>query len=454
MERRPLMDQQSSSGGRGAKHYLVLGLVVAAFGAGAGKVARRAPPAQFRPTGIASAAQIASTADVAPGVTGDLRLRGEFVSNRKLVHTHAASLVELSDGRIRAFWYAGTDEGTQDVTIQTAVFDPRVGRWSPERMVANRETTQRALFRYVKKLGNPVAARAADGSLSLFYVTVSLGGWGGSSITTITSRDEGETWGQARRIITSPFFNLSTLVKGRSFSYADGTMGLPIHHEFVGKFGELLHLDASAAVIDLVRLSSGRSCLQPVMMVEDPNRALVLMRYTGKTRPNRVISTTTGDAGVTWTPPVKSQLANSNAALTGLVLRDGRILVVLNDSEDNRNTLSLVVSSDGGSTWKTIYAVEDKSGAEWQGLDDAHYSAAIETLARATNGAATDAGGYAESVMRQMHSVKGWSFEFSYPSLIRTSRGDFHLVYTWNEAFIKHVQFSQAWLDQRLTETK
>lgn len=448
------MDRRNFFDGRGAGHYLVLGFVLVAFGAAAGKVARRAPPAHFRPTRIASGSPVVPTAVIAPADDADLRLRGTFVSHRKLVRTHAACLVELGDGNIRAFWYAGTGEGTQDVTIQTAVFDPRVGRWSPERMVASRETTQHALFRYVKKLGNPVAAREADGALSLFYVTVSLGGWAGSSITAITSRDDGETWAPARRIITSPFFNLSTLVKGQSFTYADGTMGLPIHHEFLGKFGELLRLDASGALIDTVRLSSGRSCLQPVVMVEDANRALVLMRYAGRMRPNRVISTTTENGGQTWTSPVKSPLSNSNAALTGLVLPDGRLLVVLNDSEDDRNTLSLAVSSDGGSTWKTIYTVEDKTAAEWQGLDDAHYSAAIETLARATNGTAPDAGDYAESVKRQMHSEKGWSFEFSYPCLIRTSRGDFHLVYTWNEAFIKHVQFSQTWLDQRLTAAK
>jgi predicted neuraminidase len=447
------MDRRENIGGHRAAHFWVLGLVLVAFAAGGARVARRAAPAQFRPAGFDSAGQIPPAAGVSDG-TGDLRLRGGFVSTRKFVHTHAACLVELGDGRIRAFWYAGSDEGTQDVTIQTAVFDPRVGRWGPERMVASRETTQRDLFRYVKKLGNPVAARAADGSLSLFYVTVSLGGWGGSSITTITSRDDGETWGRARRIITSPFFNLSTLVKGPAFAYAKGTMGLPVHHEFVGKFGSILRLEAADTVTDMVRLSSGRSCLQPVVMVEDANRAVVLMRYAGKTRPNRVICTTTDDGGITWTPPVKSPLANSNAALTGLVLPDGRILVVLNDSEDNRDSLSLVVSSDRGSTWRTIHVMEDRSGTEWQGLDDAHYSAAIEWLARTTNGSATDAGGYAESVMRQMHSTKGWSFEFSYPSLIRTRRGDFHLVYTWNEAFIKHVQFSQAWLDRRLEEAK
>jgi predicted neuraminidase len=126
------------------------------------------------------------------------------------------------------------------------------------------------------------------------------------------------------------------------------------------------------------------------------------------------------------------------------------MLVALNDSEERRHTLSLVVSSDGGSTWKTAYTVEDQSGTEAQGLDDTRYSAAIEKLAQATNGAVPAAGGYAESVKKVMFSKQGYSFEFSYPSLIRTSRGDFHLVYTWNEAFTKHVQFSQAWLDRCL----
>jgi predicted neuraminidase len=435
------MEPTRSSSGSQARRYGVLGLVLLAFGAGAAKVARRAPPPAFRgPTSEAATPLPPATAGAVPG------LRGEFVSQRKLVHTHAASLVELSGGKIRAFWYAGTDEGTQDVTIETAVFDPRAGQWTPERTVASRATTQDALFRYVKKVGNPVAARGADGSLWLFYVTVSLGGWGGSSITEMHSRDDGETWTTARRMITSPFFNLSTLVKGPPIAYTDGTMGLPVHHEFIGKFGELLQLDANGAVLDKARLSAGRAGLQPVVLVEDARRALVLMRYTGKTRPNRVLTTATDDGGRTWSAPVKSALANSDAALTGLVLPDGRMLVALNNSEDNRNTLSLVISSDGGASWKTIYAVEDKSGAEWQGLDDAHYAAAVETLARATDGASA---GFAESVQRQMHSAKGWTFEFSYPSLLRTSGGEFHLVYTWNEAFIKHVQFSQAWLDAR-----
>jgi predicted neuraminidase len=54
------------------------------------------------------------------------------------------------------------------------------------------------------------------------------------------------------------------------------------------------------------------------------------------------------------------------------------------------------------------------------------------------------------SVERLMSTAQGNSFEFSYPSLIRTKRGDFHLIYTWNRAFLKHVEFNQAWLNQHL----
>ncbi len=434
----------------GSRSYATLGLVVVALGAGVIASIRRPPPATFLPTGRAAMGAISPPATMMPVAGASHDLRSDFVSTRLFVHTHAASLIELGGDKIRAFWYAGSDEGTQDVTIQTAVYDPGAEKWSPERTVASRETTQRDLFRYVKKLGNPVAARAADGSLRLFYVTVSLGGWAGSSITTMTSSDDGETWSRARRIITSPFFNLSTLVKSPAFAYADGTMGLPVHAEFVGKFGELLRLDEAVSVIDSVRLSSGRDCLQPVVMIEDERRAVVLMRYAGKTRPNRVMLTATENAGQSWTPPVKSPLANSNAALTGLSMPDGRLLVALNNSEDDRNALTLAVSSDGGTSWKTIYRVEDQSAVEAEGLNIARYTAAIENLARATDATVTDTAKMAESVTRQMFSKHGYSFEFSYPSLIRTKSGDYHLVYTWNEAFIKHVRFDQAQLDRWL----
>jgi predicted neuraminidase len=275
-----------------------------------------------------------------------------------------------------------------------------------------------------------------------------VGGWSGSSITTMTSGDDGDTWGPPRRLVSSPFLNVSTLVKGAPFLYADGTMGLPVYHSFLGMFGELLRLDQTGAVIDKRRLSDGRSSLQPIVLVKNAREALALMRYSGRDRPKRVIAAATKDAGLSWTPPVKSQLANPNSAISGIVLPDGRILVALNEDEEDRDVLSLVISDDGGATWKAVCALEDQSAVRHPRPDRAQFLQINEALARASGLSAADARAHAESAARQLCEER-CRFEFSYPYLIQTRQGNFDLVYTWNRGFIKHVRFNQAWLDRR-----
>jgi predicted neuraminidase len=368
------------------------------------------------------------------------------------VQTHAASAVELLDGRVRAFWYAGSHEGAPDVEVRTAVFDPARGAWGEEGVVASAGTTQGSVRRFVRRIGNAVAGRAADGSLRLFYVTGSVGGWVGSSITVMTSRDEGATWSPARRLITSPFLNLSTLVRCGPFLYADGTMGLPVYHEFLGKFGEVLRLDASGTVIDKERLGAAGSGLQPVVLVRSPREALVLLRSGGgSSRPRRVLGATTADSGGHWTRPVPTPLRNPDASLSGIVLADGRIVVVLNDVEEARESLSLVISLDGGKRWRTIYQLEDQLARRDQPNED-EYSRTIEGEVRASDASVQDPRPYATSVKRVTYWGRRYHFEFSYPYLVETTRGAFHVLYTWNKSFIKDVEFNRAWLDERVAE--
>jgi len=420
--------------------WLLYGLLVVAFAAGFAKALARPPAVPFqRPA-------VVVPANEAP------KLRTRFVSSSAGPHRHAASLVELRDGRIRAFWFSGSREGAPDVVIRSAVFDPRNGRWGAEQTVADRAGTQGAVLRYVKKLGNPVAERAADGTLHLYYVTVSLGGWAGSSITTTSSSDDGETWSPARRVISSPFLNVSTLVKGTPFHYADGTIGLPVYHEFLGKFGELLRLDATGAVLDKQRLSDGRRALQPVVLVQDGERARVLMRH-GDGGANRVLRSATIDAGRHWTPARETLLANPNAAVTGLAMPDGTLLAVLNDIEANRDVLSLVASNDGGANWRTIHILEDQQASRERLVDPAVYAKAVKAQALVTDASLRDAAPFAESSVQHMCVAQRCSFEFSYPYLILTARGDAQLVYTWNRSFIKHVEFSGAWLARHLKES-
>jgi predicted neuraminidase len=371
--------------------------------------------------------------------SGQPYFTSRYASSKLNTQTHAASAIELKDGRIRAFWFSGSREGAKDVEIHSAVFDPVAGLWGAEQAVATREGSEQALQRYISKLGNPVPARAADGRLWLYYVTVSLGGWAGSSITAIHSEDEGATWSAAQRLVTSPFINISTLVKGAPFLYGDGTLGLPVYHEFISKFGEILHLDKDGAVLDKQRLTAGgNGAIQPVVLVKNADEGLVLMRNASGDKPRHVLSISTTDGGEHWTTPAKTSLLNPDAALTATVLPDGRLLSVLNNQESGRDTLSLMVLKDGGANWNAVYQLEDQHAAA---TDAAHYPA--------TEGGAY-AGDYAESARRATCAGQDCRYEFSYPYLIQAKNGDFHLLYTWNRALIKHISFNQAWLEQQI----
>jgi len=320
---------------------------------------------------------------------------------------HAASVVETSTGDVLAVWYGGTREGAKDVAIYGAVLEREAGTWTPLGPVADRQQTSKDLGRYIKKLGNPVLARDAEGRVWLFYVSVSVGGWSGSSLNYRISQDNGRSWSSAKRLVTSPFLNVSTLVKGTPVLLEDGSLGLPVYHEFAGKFAEFLRVSPEGEVLDKRRISWGRTSLQPIVLPVDRERALALLRYAGDPPP-RILESHTVDGGRTWDVVQKLDLPNPNAAISGVRTPSGRMLLVYNDLEKDRHNLSLALSVDNGLAWTRIHIIED------------------DLVAPA---------GRRRS-------------EFSYPYIIQSSSGTFHLVYTWQKSRIKHVAFNEAWLDR------
>ena len=324
---------------------------------------------------------------------------------------HAASLIALKDGAIRAFWFAGSREGAPDVVINSAVYDPQSANWSAPTVVIDRLGAQSGLSRYIAKLGNPVPSRMADGRMQLFFVTVSIGGWAGSSISTMISDDEGLTWGRPQRLISSPFFNLSTLVKSPALQFADGRLGLPAYHEWIGRFGEFLRIEATQ-VIDKRRMSSGRSAIQPVVFVNDPQTATALFRQTRSSGLAKQIPVSqTLDAGQTWHGSEDLTIANPNSAVAGLTLENGIRLLALNNIEAGRYRLVLLMKPAQSDQWQVVRVLEDE-----------------------------------ESLPNEQRK------EFSYPYLISANGADAHLVYTWDRKKIRHVYFSPAWLMQAYSQ--
>ena len=324
---------------------------------------------------------------------------------------HAASLIVLKDGAVRAFWFAGSREGAADVSIYSSVYDSHSANWSAPTVVMDRVSAEKGLLRYIAKLGNPVPSRLPDGRLQLFFVTVSIGGWAGSSISAITSDDEGLTWSHPQRLIASPLLNLSTLVKSPSVSFTDGSLGLPAYHEWVGRFGEFLRVDAGR-VIDKRRMSSGRSAIQPLMFVNDAQDASAYFRQTRSSGlPKQIPVSSTQNAGQNWQQSEDLAIANPNSAVAGVTLKSGARILALNNIEYGRHRLVLMMSSNKSGQWQTIEVLEDD-----EALPDAQRK------------------------------------EFSYPYMITVDGDDAHLAYTWDRKKIRHRYFSGAWLKHALTK--
>src|SRR5690606_7393355 len=182
---------------------------------------------------------------------------------------HSSAVAALPDGGLMSVWFAGTREGAADVQIRGARYDAQTGEWGEEMVLATRESTRDGIQKYIRKLGNPVIVMTPDNRLWLFYVSVSLGGWAGSAINATYSDDLGTNWSTPRQLVTSPFLNISTLVRSAPVVHADGSIGLPVYHEFLGKFSEYLYLDRDGQVIDKFRISHGTDNLQPTVVPLD-----------------------------------------------------------------------------------------------------------------------------------------------------------------------------------------
>ncbi len=327
-----------------------------------------------------------------------------FVSKEKTRKAHAASAFALNN-KLVAFWYGGSEEGAGDVKIYRAIFE--AGAWGNAAAQLGPAKVTQDLGRFVRKVGNPVGFSHADGRVWLFFVSVSVGGWAGSSINLVESNDQGRNWGKVKKLVTSPFLNLSTLVRNSPFYFQDGTIGLPVYHEFIGKFGEILRLDTDARIIDKIRLSEGSYSLQPVIVPASNSHAMGLMRYAGEP-PMRLLEFETTDGGNNWSQPAKSKVANPNAAIAAVYIGNDKILAVVNDSTMGRSSLSLAIT-DTQRGWKVIHALE------------------FEDVSPASH-----------------------EYEYSYPAITRNRTGLFDLLYSWNHQSIKHIRFNDAWLGNKI----
>lgn len=313
---------------------------------------------------------------------------------------HSAAAVELPDGTIRAYWFGGSREGASDVAIWSAATSG--GAWSTPEVVVDRDQVSRGTRRLVRKLGNPVAYVGEDGRVTLFVVSVSLGGWSGSSVNRIRLDPEGREVVSMNRLVASPILNLGTLVRGAALGAGPGEVLLPAYHETLKKFPQLLRVGREGKVLTRGGPAVRGDLFQPWILESlEAGWELFLRRGEGKEATIHHSHTEGGD----WSDPVAIPVANPNAGISALRLADGSLLLAANPDPDSRENLVLLRAAEPSGPWVRVFTV-DTSGREEDERD-----------------------------LKQV--------EYSYPWLMTDREGTVHLFYTWNRREIRHWRIGQ-----------
>jgi predicted neuraminidase len=290
---------------------------------------------------------------------------------------HASTLVETPQG-IAAAWFGGTHEKHPDVAIWLSFYQN--GTWSNPQEVAN--GIQGNGKRY--PLWNPVLFQMPGKELILFYKDgPAPDEWWGMLKR---SFDGGKTWSTAEHLpkdIYGPIKNKPELL-------TDGTLICPsssedhdwrLHMEFTKDGGKTW--SRTEALNDGVTTSA----IQPsILKLPDGKLQLVC-----RSENDFVLQSISSDQGKSWSALKPTNLLNPNSGIDAVTLRDGRHIIVYNNTKKGRSPLNVAISKDG-QNWQDIAILENEPGGE-----------------------------------------------FSYPAVIQAKDGRVHITYTWKRKKIMHV---------------
>lgn len=317
--------------------------------------------------------------------------------------SHASTVVQLKNGALMSAWFGGTAEGKPDVAIWAANQTP-AGWSAPVQLV--RETNV--------PCWNPVLFHTADGRLWLYYkYGPSPGTWTGGRIY---STDEGKTWSTPEHLpagLLGPVrakplvLPNGTIVSGTSVetyrSWAVWVDRSTDNGKTWTKIGPIVPPtnptlgDANAAIPSQVPGSSDwkytTGIIQPSVVSLGGQHLRLYARSTALT--SRVSVADSYDLGVTWTQARPLEVPNPNSGIDAVALRDGRVVLLYNNTTSGRTPLNLAVSTDG-EHFTMFRTLEDQPG------------------------------------------------EYSYPALIQAANGDLEMTYTYDRKTIKHVHLPLA----------
>ncbi len=301
-----------------------------------------------------------------------------FDSLARRPSSHCAALTALPD-TLFCVWYAGSREAAVDVAVMSARYDISAGSWADPAVLVDTRG---------KGDGNTIA-HFDDKSerLWLFHTVLQNGGWSSVFLYSRYSDDLGQTWSESELFDEEP----GMMVRTGMVELASGRWVLPAYDEKSWDSFCYLSDDRGKTWVKGTQMPSDVPLIQPAIVQLEDGNLLAYMRTGG---PERCVwESTSGDGGETWERCTATELRNPNSGLDVLRAQDGTIVLIFNNTAEGRSPLHVGLSDDDGVTWPIIQPLE------------------------------TDPG------------------EYSYPSVLQSSDGLIHAVYTYKRQTIKHVSF-------------
>lgn len=261
-------------------------------------------------------------------------------------YKHPARVEELANGDLYLAYYGGEGEYSTD----TGVFGSRLrkggSKWTAPERIAHDP------FRSV---GNGVVWQAPDGLVWLFYVVRYGSTWSTSRVQAKVSRDGARTWSDAFPLVSDE----GMMVCNKPIVVHDGDYLLPLYFEgghnteftgadSTGLFLRRNHVTGEWKPTGRIRSATGN--IQPVAVETEPGHLIAYCRRGGGYEPTTagwLVRSESRDGGMTWEEGRNSGFRNPNAAVDFIKLRNGHLLLVFNDSMDDRTPLTVAVSEDG-----------------------------------------------------------------------------------------------------------
>ena len=312
------------------------------------------------------------------------------VGSAPFASSHASTLVELKNGDLLAAWFGGSGEGHTDVAI-----------WSARHTAAGWSAPVELAREPDIACWNPVLFHSNDGRLWIYYK------FGPSPSTWVGARrfslDEGHTWSPAEHLppgILGPIrakplvLDDGVIVSGTSFeAYHAWSIWMERstdNGKTWTKIGPILPAPGALGATDPAET---HGLIQPSVVQLAKGHLRLYARSTSDIA--RVCVSDSFDNGLTWTPVHALDVPNPNSGIDAVALRDGRVVLLYNNSTTDRWPLNLAVSGDG-EHFANFLTLEAKPG------------------------------------------------EFSYPAILQDSRGDLEITYTWNRKSIEYAQVPLA----------